>query len=413
MTGTAVAVRETTFDIAPKAWDIAEKIARTSSVPAAFRGKPDEIMATILVGHELELSAMTSLQKIHVIEGRPTLSAEVMTGIVMSHGHEVWVEESSATRVTVCGQRKGSTHVQRVTWTMDDAQRAGLAGKQNWRKYPRQMLSARARAEMCRLLAPDVLAGIAYSKEEVEDGFVFDEPVTEDEVVTDAPAEAAPQNVRQLGTAKPKAAAKKAAPAKKAAAKKAAAPRATPPAAEDLPPLPGDDDDDVVDAVVVEDQEPADGPTDGQVRRAQRIAMKARDLDVDHHDIVYVITAGRHTSAKGLTDAEAEAVLEALRLLKVGAKTLDTSGDEPVLRDVEPEAGPAGDDEGPDLGDVEQWDAETWKRYLSANGRKVVPSLMVAKRVAGEAGLDEPTSFADLQGTSLAALVAAALEEAR
>lgn len=406
MTGSGLAVRESTFDIAPKAWDIAEKIARTSSVPAAFRGKPDEIMATILVGHELNLSAMTSLQQIHVIEGRPTLSAQLMVGVVMSHGHEIWVDDdaSNNSRVTVCGQRKGSTHVQRVTWTMDDAKAAGLAGKQNWRKYQRQMLTARARAEMCRLLAPDVLAGIAYSREEVEDGFIFDEPVEETEV-EDTPTGG---NVRQLGAKKAPA---KKAPAKKAAAKKSARPAPAATAVEDLPPLPGDDDtpapvggddEDVVDAEIV-DEAPAEDAD--AVRRAQQIAMRARDLEVDHHDVVYVVTGGRATSAKGLSQDEYSDVMEAFRQIKVGEKALDTSGEEPRL--VDPPEEPADEVGALDVGDCDTWDGETWKSWLGSQRVKVVPTLREAKRLAGDMGLEEPMSLADLQGTSLAALVAA------
>jgi hypothetical protein len=405
MAGTGLATTESTFDVAPRAWDIAEKIARTSSVPPAFRGKPDEIMATILVGHELALSPMTALQQIHVIEGRPTLSAQLMTGVVMSHGHEIWVDESSNnTKVTVCGQRAGSTHVQRVTWTMDDAKAAGLAGKQNWRKYQRQMLTARARAEMCRLLAPDVLAGIAYSREEVEDGFIFDEPTEEE--TADAPAAG---NVRQL--AGPKKAAAKKAPAKKAATKKAARPAPAPAAVEDLPPLPGDDEDDgdVVDAEVVDAEVVEEAPADDAdaVRRAQQIAMRARDLEVDHHDVVYVVTAGRATSAKGLSEAEFADVMEALRQIKVGEKVLDTTGEEPALLDPpEPEEGDE-PGEGPDVGDCETWDGEQWKAWLASMGAKVVPTLREAQRLAGDMGLDAPGSLAGLQGTTLAPLVAA------
>jgi hypothetical protein len=55
-----------------------------------------------------------------------------------------------------------------VEWTMAMAERAGLASKQNWRKYPEAMLWARAVSQLCRELFADCFAGATYTPEELE-----------------------------------------------------------------------------------------------------------------------------------------------------------------------------------------------------------------------------------------------------
>jgi len=154
-------------DLVKPAADLAAQIARTDFVPEAMRNNPAQITACILYGDEIGLGPMQALAKIDVIKGRPSPKAELGRALALAHGHEVWTEEATNTRVTVGGKRKGSTHEHRVTWTMDDAKRAGIDGNPNYKKYPRQMLLARASAELVRQMCPDALGGITVFAEEV------------------------------------------------------------------------------------------------------------------------------------------------------------------------------------------------------------------------------------------------------
>lgn len=148
---------------------LANIIAPTEFAPKGMRNKPESIAACILTGLELGLGPMTSLSHINVIEGKPDTDAELMRALILKAGHELWVEESTNTKVTLCGIRRGSSRTGKVTWTMDDAKRAGLDTKDNWRHYPRAMLLARATAELSRAMFADVIAGLSMSSEEAAD----------------------------------------------------------------------------------------------------------------------------------------------------------------------------------------------------------------------------------------------------
>jgi hypothetical protein len=161
-------------DSARRAATVAVSLAKTPFVPQSLRGRDDgttaaNITAAILTGQELGIEPMASLRSIDVIQGTPAMRAHALRGLVQSKGHKVWVEDANATRAIVCGLRRGDEQVQRSVWTMDRAKALGLATKDNWRKQPQAMLVARATAEVCRLIASDVILGIPYAVEELGD----------------------------------------------------------------------------------------------------------------------------------------------------------------------------------------------------------------------------------------------------
>ena len=149
--------------------ELSRVIAGTEFVPTAFRGRPAAVGAAILAGREIGIGPMTSLQHLHVIEGRPSMSAQLMRALVQAAGHRIRIVESTSTRCVLAGQRRGDDEGTTVTFTMDDAKRAGLDRRPNWAKYPRAMLVARATGELCRLIFADVLGGITLATEEAGD----------------------------------------------------------------------------------------------------------------------------------------------------------------------------------------------------------------------------------------------------
>lgn len=159
-------------DSMPITWKTLNLIARTEMVPAAFRGRPEAMMSAMLAGRELGLPPMESLRAIDVIDGRPSLSGELMLRLIREEGHKVRITEMTAKKATVLGIRADDPDEQlEVSFTIEDAERAGLAGKSNWKKYPQMMLTWRAITMLARFLFPDVIGAVkmTYTPDELGD----------------------------------------------------------------------------------------------------------------------------------------------------------------------------------------------------------------------------------------------------
>lgn len=155
---------------AQAAASVAEQLVKTSFVPEAFRGKPYEATAAILSGLEMGLSPMASLRSFDVIQGQAAPRAITLRAVVQAHGHEMVLDEATATRCVMRGRRNGANTWQKVVWTIDRARSLGLVTKHTWKTQPQNMLVARATSELARLIAADAILGIAYTAEELIDG---------------------------------------------------------------------------------------------------------------------------------------------------------------------------------------------------------------------------------------------------
>lgn len=103
----------------------------------------------------------------HIISGKPTLKSEIMLARFQAAGGKVEWNEYTDDLVsgTFTHPQAGSL---KVTWTIQDAKRAGLLGNPTWQKYPRQMLRNRVTSEGIRSTYPGVLSG-CYTPEEIAD----------------------------------------------------------------------------------------------------------------------------------------------------------------------------------------------------------------------------------------------------
>lgn len=400
-----------TLELAPKAWHLAQRIARTDFVPGALRGKPEAVLACILAGNEVGVSPMQSLSKIHVIDGRPAMAAELMRAIVLREGHELWIEEQTSTTCTVVGQRKDSDRETRVTWTLDDAQRAGLKGRKNWQNYPAAMLLARATAGLCRAIFPDVLAGISYTVEELEDGDVLDFP--------DAIDEPPPKRDEDEPPADPTKAKASRDATRGADTPEKTEPDPEPKAEREEPPLPGEDEE-IVDAELVEDE--YEGPdqdlgAEGRYSGPQLIAMKFGDRGITDRTVKLATVAtivGREVeSTKDLDSHEIGRVLD---VLNDDEQWSEVAPPEPppevVAGEAEKDPPPSAASPAAELpDDPDGWDGGKWRAFLKTRGVKMTELLREAGKLAREQEKAAPGTLDDVAASGLGRLLAGYVED--
>lgn len=132
----------------------------------------DDAFVRLATGMELGFSCIQSMRAIHVIKGKPTLSADAMVALVRRAVPCVYFEldsssMTSCTYVTKRGDGRGKEVT--LTFTIEDAERANLLGQkgQMWEKYPKAMLRARAASALARQEYPEVLLGF-YTPEEMQ-----------------------------------------------------------------------------------------------------------------------------------------------------------------------------------------------------------------------------------------------------
>ena len=127
---------------------------------------PQKAVAIMMLGRELGIAPWASLTSINVIQGKPTVSPQLMLGLINRSGQlEDMVMESYDGGCKVTMTRKGRTpHGEE--FTMQDAATLGLTTRDNWRKQPATMLKWRAVAACARVVFADVILGL-YTPDEM------------------------------------------------------------------------------------------------------------------------------------------------------------------------------------------------------------------------------------------------------
>lgn len=148
-----------------------------------FRDARDEAQAIvkILYGKEYGIQPVSAMMGIHVIEGKPSFSANLMAAIIKASGrYDYRIRKLDDNGCEIQFFENGEA-IGTSIFTREDARKAGLLDRRNWQQYFRNMAFSRAMSNGAKWFTPDCFGGApVYTPEELleaMDGGTAEKPV--------------------------------------------------------------------------------------------------------------------------------------------------------------------------------------------------------------------------------------------
>jgi hypothetical protein len=147
--------------------EYAQTLAHSNLLPKHFQNNPANLLYAIEFAEALGMKPIHAITSVHVINGKPSASADLIGTMVRRAGHKLRVTGDETYAEAVLIRADDPDFEFRARWDLDKARKAGL-NTPTWKAYPGAMLKARAITEVCRSGAPDALHGIQHSTEELQ-----------------------------------------------------------------------------------------------------------------------------------------------------------------------------------------------------------------------------------------------------
>ena len=148
-----------------------QAIADAGIVPDSFKRQPANILVAQEIAKALQESVWVTMSEMSIISGRPSFSAKFMRSRVRQAGHKLreYFDEETGTAKAVIIRSDDPEFEHTSKWNRAKAEQHGLWGKGHWKKNPELMLKNRALSEVVREACYEVMGGVAYTPDEVQD----------------------------------------------------------------------------------------------------------------------------------------------------------------------------------------------------------------------------------------------------
>jgi len=135
--------------------------------------KASQAVVKIMAGKELGLTPFQSMASIYIVNGKLALTSGAMSSRVKkSKRYDYVVTKLDETECQIdffdLSQKDERVKIGTSIFTVKDAARCGLANKETFKSYPKNMLFARALSNGARFYCPDAICGY-YEESELYD----------------------------------------------------------------------------------------------------------------------------------------------------------------------------------------------------------------------------------------------------
>lgn len=121
----------------------------------------------ILFGAEHGIGPVSSMMNVHVIQGKPSMSATMIAAVISGSGRYSYRVKALDAKRCLIAFFEGQEHLGDSEFTMQEAETAQLMSNPTWQRYPKAMLFSRAMSAGARMYTPGVFTGSIYTPEEL------------------------------------------------------------------------------------------------------------------------------------------------------------------------------------------------------------------------------------------------------
>ena len=138
-----------------------------------------QAIVKVMAGAEIGLPPFASMSGIHIVNGKPTLGANLIATLVKNDPRYDYRIKRIDNDMCILTWYENGQPVGESGFTMQEAVAAGLTNKPTWKAYPSDMLFARALTRGARRYAPGIFGGApVYTPDEMgvetdEDGAII------------------------------------------------------------------------------------------------------------------------------------------------------------------------------------------------------------------------------------------------